>query len=294
MDYFTPIVDDPYTFGQIAVTNALSDIYAMGGEPLTALNIIGFPATLPLSILTDILRGGYDKLTEAKVTLVGGHSIKDKEPKYGVAVTGIIDEDKIITNSNAKPKDTLVLTKPIGTGIISTALKSDKVDPHLLEESVNSMLKLNEKASRIMVEVGVNACTDITGFGVLGHLYELVNASKVGARIFSQEVPKFVGAKPRDGRGSGGDGVYEYIEQGMVPPGTYTNMEFIKPYVRFSSVVKKNDRILLSDAQTSGGLLISVSTEKEAELLRRLRESGEGAWVIGEIISEHIGRIEVN
>lgn len=280
VDYFTPIVDDPYTFGQIAVANALSDIYAMGGKPLTAMNIVCFPKKdLEISILKDIIRGGIDKMHEAKVLLLGGHTVDDLELKYGIAATGIIHPKKIITNAKAKIGDKLVLTKPLGTGIIATAIKAGMAKKETIEIMVNSMLMLNEKAAKIMLEIGVNACTDITGFGLLGHTYQVAFNSNVGIKIYSRYVPLLPEVK-------------NFIKQGLVTAGLYANRDFYLPYIETNLPTEQLE--ILFDPQTSGGLLISVPEKKSEKLLKNLHAAGiRDANLIGEVIKKPKAKIIV-
>ncbi|NHZ84724.1 MAG: selenide, water dikinase SelD, partial [Planctomycetia bacterium] len=250
VDFFTPIDDDPYTFGQIAAANSLSDIYAMGAIPLFALNIIGFPINiLPKSDLSKILQGGIDKAQEAGISIVGGHSIDDPEPKYGLVVTGEISEDKLITNSNAQPGNKLILTKPLGTGIIATAVKRGIASRTAMTRSAESMATLNKFAAEVMTEIGVNAATDVTGFGLLGHLSEMCEASGVSAKIDYSTLSFLPSVK-------------ELAEKGIVPGGTKRNLKFVKNKVQFGEHLTDIDKLLLADAQTSGGLLISLSAEK--------------------------------
>lgn len=282
VDFFPPVVDDPYDFGAIAAANALSDIYAMGGKPLSALNIVGYPPqSLSLSVLDEILRGGADKAQEADVAIIGGHTIKTKEPIYGMAVTGTIHPDKIITNANAKIGDSLVLTKPLGIGIITTAIKKAQVEEKWVAEAVKIMTFLNKSASEAMLSVGINACTDITGYGLLGHLCELVCASKVGAKIFLSKVPVI-------------DFAWELAKRKIVPGGTLANLSFIEQKVDWEGEITEEAKLILSDAQTSGGLLISVPKEKEKKLLDRLISKGvPNPVAIGEIIEDKRCRIQV-
>lgn len=246
VDFFPPIVDDPYWFGQIAAANALSDIYAMGGKPITALNIVGFPAsTMPLSILSDILRGGAEKVEEAGAVVVGGHSIKDKELKFGVSVTGIIDPSKVITNSGAKPGDVIFLTKPLGTGLITTGIKRNAVSDELTMTVITSMATLNRTAAELMVKHGAHAATDITGYGLLGHAYEMASGSEVTIRIFSDQLPLL-------------PDVLKLAELGMIPGGANDNRAYVQPHVRIATTVDKYLEAVLYDPQTSGGLFIAI------------------------------------
>ena len=275
VDFFTPIDDDPYTFGQIAAANSLSDIYAMGATPLFALNIIGFPINiLPKTNLSTILQGGIDKAEEAGISIVGGHSIDDPEPKYGLVVTGEVDERDLITNSNAQPGDKLILTKPLGTGIIATAVKRGIADKETMAKSAESMATLNKLAAEVMTEIGVNAATDVTGFGLLGHLSEMCEASRVSAKIDYKALPFLPSIK-------------ELAENGIVPGGTKRNLKFVQDKVQFGEHLTDIDKLLLADAQTSGGLLISLQAEKAEKYITKFNESSEiKALVIGEIIKK--------
>jgi selenide,water dikinase len=281
VDFFTPIVDDPYTFGQIAVANALSDVYAMGGQPLTAMNIVCFPSkTLDISVLRDILRGGIDKMREAGVVLVGGHSVDDPELKYGLSVTGTVHPKRVLTKGGARPGDQLILTKPLGTGIINTAVKARMAGETVIETVVRSMAALNKTASEVMLQVGVNACTDITGFGLLGHACEMIHDSQVGLKIRSVSVPVF----PE---------TLGLARVGMIPGGTLRNKEFRSKMVDSAGVGDVMMDILF-DPQTSGGLFMSVSADKAGLLLTRLKEAGvTDAAIVGEVVSHPKQRIVV-
>jgi selenide,water dikinase len=282
VDFFPPVVDDPYTFGEIAAANALSDIYAMGAEPLVALAIVCFPTrTLSTDILAAILRGGADKVREAGAAMVGGHTVEDERPMYGVVVTGKANPRKIVTNAGAKKGDLLILTKPLGTGIIITAMKAELAKGPEKDEVIASMLSLNKVASRLMLEVGVNAATDITGFGLLGHLSELASASRVAVKISISRVPRFTSA-------------IEHARIGLIPEGAYRNRDFVGSRVTFGSEVDLAEEDLLFDPQTSGGLLISVPAAKAQALLNKLHQQGvEKASIIGEVIGEEEGFITV-
>jgi selenide, water dikinase len=282
VDFFTPIVDDAYDFGRIAAANALSDVYAMGGKPLTALNIVCFPRdTMDISILREVLKGGLDMMHEADVLLLGGHTVDDPELKYGLAVTGTIHPDKVIHNDGAKPGDRLILTKPLGTGIISTAIKRDKASKEAITRVVKSMTTLNRTASEVMMEVGVHACKDITGFGFLGHASEMIEGTNVGMVIDAAAIPVFPEAK-------------EYAEMGMVPGGTERNRDFRKNMVDIDKKVPQYLQDILFDPQTSGGLLIAVPKAKASRLLKRLHEEGvTEAAIIGGVVAEPKGRIRV-
>ncbi len=271
-DFITPVVDDPFVYGQVAVANALSDVYAMGARPVNALNLVMFDTCkVPMEFLTEILRGGSSKLEEAKVSLVGGHTVEDLETKYGLAVVGLVRPDRIVRNSTAKLGDVLIYTKPLGIGVLTTAIKADLAKEEEVEEVSKVMTTLNKVASEVMVEVGVNSCTDITGFGFLGHLYEMVKYSKVGALVYSENFLLIKGAK-------------EYASMGLLPAATYDNQEYVGDGVSFSDEVDEDLRALLFDPQTSGGLLISVSEEKKEELLDKMRERGV-VWAV------EVGRI---
>ena len=272
VDFFPPIVDDPYFFGQIAAANALSDVYAMGGKPLTALNIVGFPAsTMPGKILSDILRGGMEKIEEAGAVIVGGHSIKDKELKYGLAVTGIIHPDKIKTNSAAKVGDVLFLTKPLGTGIITTAIKRQAVDQALTDLVVRQMATLNRAAAELMVQFDAHAATDITGFGLLGHAYEMAAGSNVTVRLEADAVPLL----PEAVRLAG---------EGMNPGGANDNRAFLAGHVRVDGRIDKNLEQVLYDPQTSGGLFIAMPPERADSFRTALRGQGLPDRPVGRVV----------
>jgi selenide, water dikinase len=283
VDFFTPIVDDPYTFGQVAAANALSDVYAMGGKPVTALNIICFPVRkMDISILHNILRGGLDKMTEAGVTLVGGHSVEDNEIKYGLSVTGTIHPAKVLLNRGAKPGDRLILTKPVGTGIVSTALKAGRADQSLVDRAINSMTALNKKASELIIETPeVHACTDITGFGLLGHACEMIEGSEVGLIVDADAVPVF-------------RGVREIVDKGIIPGGLIRNKTFRMNLIEAGPQCPPQLLDILFDPQTSGGLLISLAAGQAESLLHRMHEAGiPEAAIIGEVTSAPKGKIVV-
>jgi selenide,water dikinase len=261
VDVFTPVVDDPYQYGLIAAANALSDVYAKGGRPLLALNIVGFPRTLQLEILSEILRGGADKTAEAGVMIVGGHSIDDPEPKYGLAVTGLVHPARFVTNGGAQPGDAIVLTKPLGIGAITTGIKQEKTPPDIAAEAIRVMEMLNRAASEAMIEVGVHAATDVTGYGLLGHLHEMTEASGVVAEISASAVPIITGARALAGTGA-------------VAAGTARNLEWLKDKVRWAPEIDEVTQILLADAQTSGGLLIAVAPDRASALERALTARG--------------------
>lgn len=268
VDFFTPIVDDPFDFGRIAATNAFSDVYAMGGRPLSALNIAAFPEDLDLAILTRILDGGAAIAQRAGVAILGGHTIKDAEPKYGMAVTGVVDPQRIVTNAGARPGDRLVLTKPIGTGILTTALKRGAIEESALAEAVRWMTTLNDSASQAMVATDAHAATDVTGFGLLGHAENMARASGVRLVIESKAIPVMAG-------------VLELIEAGITPGGTRHNAATHAAFSDFADDVPAAMHLALSDAQTSGGLLIATSADQLTPLLRELSDRGVLAAVVG-------------
>ena len=279
VDFFTPIVDDPYTFGQISAANSLSDIYAMGGKPLFALNIVGFPIKkLPNEILSEIMQGGADKAAEAGIPIVGGHSIDDNEPKYGLVVTGEAIEKNIWTNAGAKEGDQIILTKPIGTGIISTAIKKEKASALMISSAIRTMKTLNKKASEIVQKFNPNAVTDITGFGLVGHLIEICKSSKVSAEISFNQIDLL-------------PGTLDLIEKGIMPGGSKRNLEHAEKFTNFSSELTYNQKLITCDAQTSGGLLITLPP-KDAK--KFLNEFGNDAKIIGEIVSKKNKSVKVN
>jgi selenide,water dikinase len=281
VDFFTPIVDDPYSFGQIAAANALSDIYAMGGKPLTVLNIVAFPIQkLDKQVLADILRGASDKVKEAGATLVGGHSIDDNEPKFGLAVTGLIHPEKVRTNAGARPGDKLILTKPIGVGILTTSIKKDQLTEEEVARVTQVMSTLNKAAAEIMEPYEVHACTDITGFGLMGHASEMAKGSGAGINIAKDKVPVL----PR---------VRKLAEEGFVPGGTKNNYNYLQGSITFPEAMDQIDQWIMCDAVTSGGLLISVTAGQAEELLEKLVHSGVEASLIGEVTAEHAGHIVV-
>jgi selenide,water dikinase len=282
VDYITPVVDDPFAFGAIAAANALSDLYAMGARPVLALNLVGFPVkTLPLGMLDEILRGGAAKLAEAGASLGGGHSIEDLEPKYGLAATGLVHPDRLITNAGARPGDVLILTKPLGAGLITTGIDRGLVSPPTIERVTAVMTQLNRAAAEAMLAVGVQACTDVSGFGLLGHLREMVEASGVGARLRWKAVPVLAEA-------------WDLAAQDCVPDGTRNNLNYLADFVDWGRAVAPAVRTVLCDAQTSGGLLMAAPAERAGKLLKTLHGAGVGsAAVIGEITRRPVGRIRV-
>jgi len=280
VDFFTPVVDDPLAFGRIAAANALSDLYAMGARPLTALNLVGFPSCLQREVLVDILRGGAAKLAEAGAVLVGGHTVEDDEPKYGLAVTGLVDPARLVSTVGARPGDQLVLTKPLGTGILVTALKGEVIGEEQMIEAIRGMETLNREASAAMLEVGVHACTDITGFGLLGHGMEMAEASRVGIILEVDTLP-----------------VYPLVQDmaaiGLVPAGSYHNREHYLPGVVNRDHLQPELVDILADPQTSGGLLMAVAPDKAAALHTALVSRGVDGWTIGRVTEEHPGLLRI-
>jgi len=283
VDFFTPVVDDPYWFGQIAAANALSDIYAMGGVPKTAMNLVAFPLKeMDLSVLRRILEGGLEKMKEAGVVLVGGHSVEDKELKYGLAVTGFIDPERVLTKRNLIVGDRLILTKPLGTGIINTAIKGGLATGQIVDSVTRLMATLNREAAEIMKDYPVHACTDITGFGLLGHMAEMVSDSIAGLEVLSDSIPII----PES---------FEFAQMGLVPGGAHKNREFREGGVDFSPSLDSVFRDILFDPQTSGGLLICVAKEAAEDLLRLLKEKvSDRVALIGKVVAEPKGRIWVH
>ncbi|MBB6214860.1 selenide,water dikinase [Anaerosolibacter carboniphilus] len=281
LDFFTPIVDDPYMYGQIAAANSLSDVYAMGGQPLLAMNIACFPNCFSQEVLTEILKGGAEKIREAGALLVGGHTVEDNEPKYGLSVTGIVHPDKVISNAMAKPGDQLILTKPLGMGILNTALKADLLSKSQIEKVMMIMATLNNVAADGMKKFGASACTDITGFGLLGHAYEMAKASKVSMKIDHRIIPTI-------------DNAVEYGKMGLVPAGAYANRKYVAEHVRFDDKVPQHMQDILFDPQTSGGLLISLPKDQVDSLLNYYRRHLSVDFaVIGEVMEKDEASIYV-
>ena len=281
VDFFPPITDDPFQFGEIAAANSLSDVYAMGGTPLLAMNIVGFPVTLDKDILGEVLKGGYSKAAEAECLIVGGHTVDDPEPKYGLSVVGTVEPGKQVTNAAAQPGDVLVLTKPLGTGIITTAGKQGICPPQVLQGAVATMSALNRNGANAMVKVGVHAATDVTGFGLMGHLQSMVRGSQVGAEIQLGKVPVLPGA-------------WELLQQGVAPGGTHRNLQSVAESAHWHPDLSEQEQLLLCDAQTSGGLLIAVAIEKQDELLAELKSNGVvEAVVVGRVTEGPAGIIQV-
>lgn len=272
VDFFSPVVDDPYRFGQIAAANALSDVYAMGGRPLTALNLVGFPRDLDLGILREILDGGMAKIAESGARLCGGHSVQDHEPKYGLSVTGFVERDRLVRNQGAAAGDVLLLTKPLGIGILTTALKREELAEADIEDALDGAAHLNAGASGAMQEVGVSAATDVTGYGLLGHLREMLEPSALGARLSRPAVPVWERAS-------------ELAAAGCYPGGLESNRSYLGDLVAAEGVADE-DMLPLYDPQTSGGLLIAVPAERAGSLVERLGEAGEQGARIGEVVPE--------
>jgi selenide, water dikinase len=271
-DFFTPVVDDAYDYGSIAAANALSDIYAMGGKPFLALNVAALPPDLPSELLSEILRGGAEKAREAGVVIAGGHTVQDKEPKYGLIVLGFVDPRRMITKGGARPGDRLVLSKPLGFGTTTTALKREQADPADVAEVVGWMKRLNKQASELAVECGVRGGTDITGFSLLGHAWEMAGASGVGLRFEWEKIPFTRGAR-------------RYAQEWIFPGGSSDNRLYYQAHVHFASPIAEYEQMLLFDAQTSGGLLLAVPPDRLNSLLRRAGEVRQPVWVIGEAVS---------
>jgi len=283
VDFFTPIVDDPFAFGQIAAANSLSDIYSMGGTPLTALNIIAFPSgdDPGMDVLAEILRGGNEKAVEGGVSVIGGHSIEDNEPKYGMAVTGAVHPDQIWSKKGACPSDLLVLTKPLGTGIIATAIKKGNPDPEWVKKLIDSAAALNKPGADAAKKFTINAATDVTGFGLVNHLGDICKASGVSAVIYAKELPVM-------------DGVAELVKAKMIPGGTERNFDFAREHLVIENGVREFYRTIIADAQTSGGLLFSVPKDQADDFCNALREKGALSWaVIGEIVKGKNPRVRL-
>jgi selenide,water dikinase len=281
-DFFTPVVDRPYDFGAVAAANALSDVYAMGGTPMAALSLVGFPSgTLPPEVLAEILRGAIDKAAEAGIAIVGGHTIQTDEPIFGLAVVGRARPEAVITNSGAHPGDFLVLTKPLGLGIITTAAKRNEDDQDAISQAITVMTMLNRDASAIMVEAGAHALTDVTGFGLLGHLRGMVAASRVSGQVWTDLVPSLPAAKV-------------YVQRGIAPGGSHANLRFLSNWVDYDADVTDHERLLLCDAQTSGGLLAALPGDRVAQVVRKLQAVGATSTaLIGSIEAGSPGRIHV-
>jgi selenide,water dikinase len=271
-DFFTPVVDDPYDYGAIAAANALSDLYAMGATPILALNIAAVPPTLPTGVVAEIIRGGAEKVREAGAVIAGGHTIRDDEPKYGLVAMGMCDTDRWMTKTSAKPGQVLLLTKPLGTGVTTTALKRQQASAEDVAEAVSWMKRLNRDASRLAVEMGVRAATDVTGFSLLGHGYEVARESGVGLEIHLPSLPFLQGAR-------------RYAELGCFAGGTVDNRDYFGEHVTFDPTIGEEVQLLLFDAQTSGGLLLAMSPQTAAEFRARAAASDVATWPIGRVVS---------
>jgi selenide,water dikinase len=282
VDFFTPIVDDPYWFGQIAAANALSDVYAMGGIPKTAMNLVAFPVKdMDLSVLRAVIQGGIDKLAEAETVLIGGHSIEDKELKYGLSVTGFVHPARVLTKQNLQPGDGLVLTKPLGTGIVNTAIKAGMASADLTESVTRLMAALNRIAAETMARFDVHACTDVTGFGFLGHLAEMVSGSGCSVRVFAERIPVIEDA-------------LTFAAMGLIPAGAYKNREFRAGMIEVGDGVARERQDMLFDPQTSGGLLICLPEAQAEDLVAALKDAGLGdAAKVGEIVDGPAEKIRV-
>lgn len=280
VDFFTPVVDDPYLFGQVAAANSLSDIYAMGGKPLLALNVVCFPSCLPMEILEQILKGGADKTIEAGAIVAGGHTVQDDVPKYGLAVSGLVHPKKILTNAGALPGDLLLLTKPLGTGIINTAAKGDLAPEDSLRAALDTMLELNKKAAEVMTQSGATACTDITGFGLIGHAAEMALASGVSLEIWADSIPLLPGVKSLAG-------------MGMIPAGAYANRDYLLKKVSIPDSLGPEMTAILFDPQTSGGLFIAIPESEINSIQKGMKESGVKAVVVGRVKEKQPAVIEI-
>lgn len=281
LDFFTPVVDDPYMFGQIAAANSLSDVYAMGGRPVTAMNIVCFPNSLPVEVLTQILKGGADKVKEAGAIVAGGHSVQDDEPKFGLSVMGMVDIDKITPNASAKPGDILILTKPLGVGIINTAVKADAASEEAAAKAVETMSYLNKDAAEAAAEVGVHACTDITGFGLLGHAFEMAEGSSTTIEIWPDLLPIIKEC-------------IDLAKQGIIPGGAYSNREHLEGKIAYINKPAQYLEDIMFDPQTSGGLLFAVPEGKADKLMKLLSERNKTTCaIIGKVKEKSDYPIEI-
>jgi selenide,water dikinase len=271
LDFFPPVVDDPYDYGAIAAANAMSDVYAMGGRVVLALNICGFPANMSHAIISEILRGGAEKVAEAGGVLAGGHTTEDKEPKYGLTVMGFVHPERVLTKAGARPGDRLLLTKPLGVGIITTALKGAVAAAEHVAGAVASMKRLNKPAAELIQQIGVHACTDITGFGILGHGFEMAEKSGVRLRFRLEEIPFLPGA-------------HRYADEWLFPGGTHNNKRFYMDHVAWTGTVAEETQLLLYTPETSGGLLVAVPPSRLEALTARFAESGHPVWEIGQVV----------
>ena len=281
IDFITPIVNDPFSFGQIAAANSISDVYTMGGRPVTAMNVVCFPSgEMDIDILKEILRGGLDKIHEAGASLMGGHSVNDPEMKYGLSVTGVVHPDKLITNSGTRIGDSLVLTKPLGTGVMSTALKNRLISEKEMKEALKSMTALNKIAAELMIEMGAHACTDITGFGLIGHASHLIQEGETGIEFDFGAIPFFAG-------------VMELSQKKVYPGGLGRNRDFYAPNVEFKGRIPEYKRNLLFDPQTSGGLLVALPPQKAELFIKKLRQSKVNAAIIGKVVKQAEHKITI-
>ncbi len=281
VDFFTPVVDDPYWFGAIAAANALSDIYAMGARALFALNIVGFPSkTLPMEVLKEILAGAQQKCEEAGIPILGGHTIDDEDPKYGLVITGRIRPDRILTNGNAKPGDLLILTKPLGTGILTSGIKKQLTPDSVMDQVIRQMATLNKQTSEVMLAYPVSSCTDVTGFGLLGHLSEMTRASKTDATVRYEKIPLLPHTE-------------KLAMENVIPAGTKNNYEYTSPFVDYAENIAFYQKLILNDAQTSGGLLIAIPGKQAHPLLNDLVKKNINAHIIGEFTQTGTGKIRV-
>lgn len=270
-DFFPPVVDDPYTYGAIAAANSMSDVYAVGGEVLFALNIVAFPDGYDLALLTEILRGGGEKVIEAGGVIVGGHTVTDKEPKYGLAVTGLVHPKRFLTKAGAQVGDALVLTKALGVGLITTALKRGDADPVHVDAAVKSMMQLNRHPSHLMLFFGAHACTDVTGFGLLGHALEMAESSGVRLRLRVAELPLLPGTR-------------EYVAKEAFPGGLWRNRDYVLPHARFAESIGEDDRMIVFGPETSGGLLIALEPDRARQYVQQARADGLDAWLVGDVL----------
>ncbi len=281
LDFFTPVVDDPYTFGKIAAANSLSDIYAMGGEPTVAMNIVCFPKCVDMNVLKEIMRGGAEKVMESGAVLVGGHTVDDNEPKYGLSVTGMVHPDKVRANAHVRVGDVLILTKPIGTGIVNTAIKGEIASDEDYEEAVRTMEYLNKYPAMAMQNIEVNGVTDVTGFGLVGHTIEMAEGSDVTIELFAQQVPMLKNAR-------------NFASMGIIPAGAYTNMEYFGPRVQTEENIEQSILDVLYDPQTSGGLLISVAEENAQALIQSLQDNKALCYaIIGQAVEKEDKAIKI-
>lgn len=269
-DFFPPVVDDPFTYGAIAAANSMSDVYAVGGEVLFALNIVAFPDGYDYGILTEILRGGGEKVVEAGGVIVGGHTVTDKEPKYGLAVTGLVHPDRFMTKGGAQAGDALILTKPLGVGLITTALKQGQAAPAHVEAAVHSMLRLNRHPSHLALFFDAHACTDVTGFGLLGHALEMAQSSGVRLRLRLADLPLLPGTR-------------DYVAKEAFPGGLWRNRDYVLPHTRFAESIGEDDRMIAFGPETSGGLLIALLPERAAQYVAQARADGFDAWIVGDV-----------